>query len=166
MEQYVEYDTERLTNFCIKNATDSISLIDFLDVSAENNWSDYCDSVNRIIDFFTVFGYVELIEQISVSPCNLKDFSQNIEYNVMYDVEDRLYLGATIMYNLQQKFIMIYLCEYNAKIADSKEQKAFHVEKLMGPFFLDYPINNQEFEESFKIFCHRIRASIKNNSNE
>jgi hypothetical protein len=165
MHQYVEYDTERLEKFCMQNATDSISFIEFLLISSENGWRDYSDSADNIIQLFNTFGKEQLIQQIIVSPCNLKDFSNKLEFNVMYDKEDQLYLGATIMYDLHQKFIMVYLCEYNAKIADENKD-AYHVEKLMGPFFIDHPFNNQEFEESFKIFCHRIHSSIERNSHE
>lgn len=161
MHQYVEYDTERLEKFCLQNATDSISFIEFLLISSENGWRDYSESADNMMQIFETFGRKELIQQITVSPCNLKDFSNKLEFNVMYDLEDKLYLGATIMYDLHQRFIMVYLCEYNAKLADHKEQQAYHVEKLMGPFFIDHPFNNQEFEESFKIFCYRIYSSIQ-----
>lgn len=166
MHQYVEYDTERLQKVCIQNATDSLSFVEFLLLSSENGWLDYSDSANNIIKLFETFGRRELIQNITVSPCALEDFNNKLEYNVMYDNENRIYLGATIMYDLHQRFIMVYLCEYNAKIADNNDQPAYHSEKLMGPFFIDHPLNNQEFEESFNIFCYRIHSSIKKNSNE
>lgn len=166
MHQYIEYDTERLQKVCIQNAADSVSFVEFLLISSENGWLDYSESADNIIKLFETFGRGELIQKIIVSPCNLEDFAHKLEFNVMYDNEDSLYLGATIMYDLCQRFIMVYLCEYNAKLADNKDQPAYHSEKLMGPFFIDHPFNNQEFEESFNIFCYRIFSSIKKNLNE
>lgn len=163
MNQHIEYDTERLQDLCVQNATDSISFIEFLLVSSENQWSDYSDSANFIIKLFDTFSYGQLIQNISVSPSSIEGKSNILEYTVMYDIENSIYVSITIMYDLNQKFIMVDFCEYNAKIADRKEQEAYYLQNLMGPFFIDHPINNQEFSEKFKFTCYRILYFIKKN---
>jgi len=165
MEQYVEFDTERLQNICIRNACDSISFLEFLLLSSENGWVDYSSSANRIITLFTSFGYESLIEKIMVSPCYLKDYSNKIEFTIMDDNENQLYLSVTIIYDLTLEYIMTHFCEYNAKISDNLGQAGFFVDKTLGPFFVQkQPILNQEFSESFRISCYRISKAIKNDN--
>jgi hypothetical protein len=160
MNNYLNYDTERLEILCIQSASDSIPFENFLSISSKNGWIDYLESCENITKLFEKFGMKELTKHLTVSPCMLKGYSNKLEYSIMYDVEDKIYLGTTMMYDLYQKFIMVYMCEYNKKIANNSKPVYF-VERIFGPFFIDYPLNNQEFEEAFKILCYRINRSLK-----
>lgn len=161
MEQHIKNSTDRLENILLTNSTDFIPFLGFVTVSMENEWGDYVDSAIKISEIFGNFGYKDLLIECVVSSSHDSKNKSKIEYLLMFDEKDKLYLALSIIHDMEQNAILCSIYEYNAEIAESDDIPAYQSDRLIGYFFLDYPIVNQQFSEEFKKTSYRIKRLLE-----